>query len=75
MEVIHTMVAENTKRIIKERGLKQNAVAERAGYSPKVFNSLINGKKVMREMDIARIASALDVAPNDLFARSSENRV
>lgn len=66
------MVAENTKRIIKERGLKQNAVAERAGYSPKVFNSLINGKKVMREMDIARIATALNVAPNELFAKAND---
>lgn len=64
------MVAENTKRIIRERGLKQNAVAERAGYSPKVFNSLINGKKIMREMDIVRIATALEVAPNDLFSKS-----
>lgn len=62
------MVAENAKRIIKERGLKQNAVATKAGYTPKAFNNLVNGKKVMREIDIYRIATALEVAPNELFA-------
>lgn len=46
------MVAENARRIMKERGLKQNAVAVRAGYNPKTFNALVNGKKVMRETDI-----------------------
>lgn len=61
------MIAENTKRIIKDRGLKQNAVAIKAGYNPKTFNALINGKKIMRETDIYKIAIALDVTPNQLF--------
>lgn len=64
------MVAENAKRIIKERGLKQNAVAIKAGYNPKTFNNLVNGKKTMREVDIFNIAKALEVAPNDLFVIS-----
>lgn len=61
------MVAENTKRIIEERGLKQKSVAEKAGYSPRVFNDLLNGRKIIRELDIVRISSALGVPPNELF--------
>lgn len=66
------MVAENAKRIIKERGLKQNAVAIKAGYTPKAFNNLVNGKKTMRETDIFLIAKALDVEPNQLFLTTNE---
>lgn len=61
------MVAENTRRIIEERGLKQKSVAEKAGYSPKVFNDLLSGRKIIRETDIVKISSALGVPPNELF--------
>lgn len=65
------MVAENTRRIIEERGLKQKSVAEKAGYSPKVFNDLLNGRKIIRELDIVKISSALGVPPNELFSMVS----
>lgn len=69
------MVAENAKRIMKERGYKQNAIALKAGYSPKAFSNLMNGKKIMREIDIFNIAKALEVAPNELFSRQQAQRV
>lgn len=66
------MVAENTRRIIKERGLKQNAVAVKAGYTPKAFNNLVNGRKTIREIDIFKIAKALEVTPNELLSTRKE---
>lgn len=60
-------IAENTKRIIKAKGLKQCAVAEKAGYQPRVFSSMMCGRKIITDVDVIAIAMALDVTPNELF--------
>lgn len=61
------MVAEMTKKIIKEKGLKHKYVAEQAGYTEKKFSYLLNGGGTIREQDILKIAFALGVTPNDLL--------
>ena len=61
------MVAENVKRIIDEKGLKQKAVAFKAGYSEKKLSELLCGRATMREGDIKKLAIALNVTPNELF--------
>ncbi len=66
-----SIVADNTKNIIRAKGLKNKAVAERAGYTEQKFSSMLNGRKVIESMDILRIAKALEVTPNDLFGISS----
>lgn len=63
-----SIVAYNTKRYIKESGYKQKAIAARAGYDPGVFSNMLNGRKLISDTDIPRIAAALNVTPNDLFA-------
>ena len=63
----HTAVPENTKRIIEGKGLKQKAVAEKAGFSIQQFSALLNHRKIIKDVDIVAIANALDVTPNDLF--------
>ncbi len=60
-------IANNVKDIIKEKGLKQKAVAERAGYNPTTFNNMLNGRKIITDVDINPIAKALDVDPNTIF--------
>lgn len=60
-------VGERTKAIIESKGLKQKSVAEKAGYSPQVFNNLVNGRKLFMADDIFRVANALGVTPNELF--------
>ena len=62
-----SVVAENTKRIIRERGLKHRAVAEWAGIPEKQFSALLNGRKIVKDTDVAAIANALSVTPNELF--------
>ena len=62
-----SVVAENTKRIIRERGLKHRAVATWAGIPEKQFSALLNGRKVIKDTDVVAIANALCVTPNELF--------
>lgn len=59
--------AENIKIIIRNKGLKQMAVAEKAGYSYGKFSNMLNGRKLITDVDVGNIASALDVEPNDLY--------
>lgn len=62
-----SLVAKNTKRIIKEKGLLQYAVAERLKMRPKTFNNMLNDRKIITDVDIINIANALNVEPNELF--------
>lgn len=66
---MNTIVAPNIKGIIKDRCLKQNAVAKKAGYTAQQFNAMLNGRKVIKDIDISRIASVLNVDANELFRR------
>ncbi|MBS6168633.1 MAG: XRE family transcriptional regulator [Dielma fastidiosa] len=62
-----SIVAVNTKKIIKQRGLLQKKVAIDAGYTPKRFSDLLNNRKIVTDQDIIRIANVLRVSPNELF--------
>lgn len=62
-----SVVSENIKRIIKSECLKQGAIAEKAGYDGKVFSNMLNGRKIITDVDVLRISKALDVTPNELF--------
>lgn len=64
---VNEIVAPNIIRILKEKGFKQCEIAEKAGYSKQQFSDMLNGRKVIRDFDIANIANALDVTANDLF--------
>lgn len=63
----NSVVPENIERIIKEKGIKQYAVANRAGYTKQQFNDMLNGRKIIKAIDILAIAKALEVSPNDLY--------
>ena len=67
-----SVIAENVKTIIKERGLKQGAVAEKAGYDYKAFSNMLNGRKVVTDLDVVRIANVLDVLPGELFKTETD---
>lgn len=71
--MIQTAIADNTRRIITERGLKNRAVAERAGFSENQFSAILNKRRVVRDIDVIAIAHALGVTPNELFADTSQS--
>lgn len=62
-----TSIAKTVKFLIGKSGYKQKAIAEKAGYDEQTFSAMLNGRKVIRDIDIGPIANALGVTPNDLF--------
>lgn len=64
---MNDIVAPNVEAIIVKKCLKQSAIAERAGYTRQQLNSMLKGRKVMKDTDILRIAEALGVGVDTLF--------
>lgn len=60
-------VAENIKAIIEEKGLKQAIIAKRAGCSQQMLSDMLNGRRLIKANDIARISLALGVDANYLL--------
>lgn len=54
-------------QLIKDRGMKQKAVAERSGLSQQELCDMLNGRRIIKVCDIVAIANALNAQPNDLF--------
>jgi len=50
------------KEYILKAGLKQNAVAERAGISPSVFSAMLNEKRKITVEEYFAICDALNVS-------------
>ena len=59
--------ADNAYRIMHDKKMNQSAVARAAGMTPKEFNALLRGRKLLREEFITPICRALEVTPNELF--------
>ena len=60
-------IINNIKRIIEEKGMKQVAIAERAGFTASEFSNMLNGRKLLRAEYIPKIANALGVDLNEIF--------
>ena len=69
---MNDIVAPNVKEIIKNRCLKQSAVARKAGYSEQQSSAMMTGRKVIKDIDILRIATALNVDVNELFKKGDD---
>lgn len=62
-----SVVAENVRRIIEERCLSKGAIGRKAGYDNKKFSNMLNGRKIITDVDVMNIANALEVEPNELY--------
>lgn len=58
-------VAEKIKQDIKKKGLKQYAVADRAGIDRQLFYQLLNGRRKFDISYLAPICKALGTSPNE----------
>lgn len=65
---MRSIVAENTRRILAERGLCQRKAAELAGYGAEAFDDLLAGREPMTDRDIIALSDAFGVEPNELFS-------
>lgn len=59
IQTSNSIVANRVREIIKEKGLKQTALAEKAGFSTQEFSDMLNGRRLMRAVDIASIINTL----------------
>lgn len=59
-------VYEKVRAYIDENGLKQVAVAEKAGIPKNTFNAILNGKRTLYADDLRAICLALNISP-ELF--------
>ena len=66
-----SIIAENVKKIIEDKGVKHCVIAKRAGYSRQKFSAMLNGRKIIEGSDVIRLANALDVTPNDICGFNS----
>ncbi|MBM6879348.1 helix-turn-helix transcriptional regulator [[Clostridium] spiroforme] len=64
---MESRIAKNIKRIIREQGVKQYVIAQRAGYTDKQFSDMVNGRKIIVADDIIPIANALGCEPAELL--------
>ncbi len=67
-------LASNIKEVINQKGIKQNYVAQKSGYTPQQFSNMLSGRKVIGGLDVLRIANALEVTPNVLFGIDTKNQ-
>lgn len=61
-------VQERIYAMMEEKNMCQSRVARSAGIDPKLFNSMLRGRKLIRLEDINPICEALKCEPNDLFS-------
>lgn len=60
--------------MMEEKKMCQSRVARSAGIDPKLFNSMLRGRKLIRLEDVTPICNALGCTPNDLFATTDETK-
>lgn len=63
--------AKNLDILIRKKGYKQCAIAQKAGFSARELNDLIKGRKTFKADYVLGICKALDVTPNELFGIES----
>ena len=66
-------IQERIYALMEEKNMCQSRVARSAGIDPKLFNSMLRGRKLIRMEDVEPICRALGCEPNDLFANVGEN--
>ena len=69
----NTVVAENIKHIIEDRSLKQSAIAKKAGFSTNEFNAMLNGRRLIKAIEMVSIMDVLEIDANTLFRTKKES--
>lgn len=64
-------IARNTREIMTQKGLKQKAVAMKAGFSEKEFSAMLTNRRIIKVDEVMDIAKALGVTPNELYGITS----
>jgi|GEM_PF-2443214 len=68
---IDGLIGNNLKRILFDKDISQNKLAEMIGVDPPLINQIIQQKKGMGKDIMARICNALKVEPYEFFLTSA----
>lgn len=60
-------VYEKVRDYLENHGLKQKAVARKAGIPDTTFNAILNGKRTLYADDLRAICLALDASPEEFI--------
>ena len=71
----NSVIPKNISRIIESKGFKQIAIAEKAGFTARAFSDMMNGRRLIKVLDIIKISEVLGVTPNELFAVEDYDKV
>lgn len=66
-EYIDNLIAENLKRLLGEKDISQNKLAEMLDVPPPLINQIIQSRKGMGKDLMARICKALHVEPYEFY--------
>ena len=61
-------IAEKVRMTITDSGMKQKAVAEKAGWDPKKFSDLVSGRRTFLADYLPAICFALNKTPEELLS-------
>lgn len=67
IQAANSPVAENVKRLLAEKGLRNNFVARSMGYSDSELSSMLNGRKIIKAQDVHKFCKTLGVSASELF--------
>lgn len=71
-KAVREILIANIREIIRDKCLKQSAVAKKAGFTPNAFSSMLNERKAIMAEYIPDIACALGVTVNELYKKGEE---
>lgn len=72
IEKVNGSVPNRISMIIKNKGLKQCSVAEKAGIKKSEFYAILGNRRIIKPYEINPIAKALGVDVGELFKSDSD---
>lgn len=67
------VIIENIRSCIAKKGLKQNYIAEKAGFTPQEFSNILCGRKKFNTEYVVPVCRALGITANELFGVTTDN--
>lgn len=55
----NSIVAEQVILLIEKNGLRQSALAQKAGFTPQELNDMLRGRRLIRACDVEALIKAL----------------
>lgn len=68
IEEANAPFANGFRVIVARKGLKMNFVADQAGLTKQELSDMLNGRKIIKACDIPRMAKALGVGSDEVYA-------